>query len=172
MKYCTGCVAGSCFEHDWITKFKFKTKKEVLLAELNYIIDHNIIGQVVEKVFIAENISSDYSRVVFGNIGGVLNFKINIPTLSMNESRYYMPVSCYSGKDNVINHQVTISVDLMRHNPMKLEVEKSIFDDTVLHSIKLIDFSDNLHMESIVDYPKIIKLAISRLQSYINGESK
>jgi len=57
---------------------------------------------------------------------------------------------------------------MMRHHPTEIIIKKDAVGYVVLYCHTLISFSDNLHCESIEDYPKIVKLAESRLHNLID----
>ena len=167
MEYCKKCLENNCTYHEWFTKLNPRTEKEVLISELNHIIEYNIIDHIINKVFLVESqLIGEYPSIFFSYVDGTINFKINTPTLSKKDGQY-IPVTCYNGKDDVLNYQIEIIVNLMRHNPTRLVISRSIFDNTELHSADLINFNDSLHMESIQDYPEIVALVTSRLKEFI-----
>lgn len=169
MEYCKKCLENNCIYHEWFTKLDPRTEKEVLISELNHILEYNIIDHIINKVFLVENqLIGEYPTHAFSYVDGTINFKINTPTLSKKDD-HYVPVTCYNKKDDVLNYQIEIIVHLMRHNPTKLVISKSIFDNTVLYSTDLIHFNDGLHMESIQDYPEIVSLAKARLTVFIKN---
>lgn len=172
MRFCNKCLEGGCHSHKWFTDLKFSNEKAVLIAELKHIIDWGMIPRIIQKVYLAEHQYSDsVLDYNFSYVSGTLTFVIKTPTVAKKDSIYF-PVMCYSGKDDVVDYQIEVEVKLMRHNPMILTVKKSIFDDTVLHSVELINFCDSLHMESMNDYPEIVSLATSRLNGLINSLSE
>ncbi len=167
MEFCQRCLKNNCTAHKWFTDQKLKTEKEVLIAELKHILEYGIIPRIVQKIHLVEHQYSDslFSHA-FSYISGSLVFIVNVPTSAIKDG-IYIPVQMHSGKDVVLDYRIEIKADLMRHNPMTLLVKKSIFDDTILHSVQLIDFCDSLHMESMEDYHKIVKLASLRLNDFI-----
>jgi hypothetical protein len=172
MDYCNNCIEENCTTHKWFTDLKLKDEDEILLAEFKHIIDYDIIGKIVEKIYLVEshlNYVEDMWIIDF--IKGKLNFSVNTPP-SAKKGEFYIPISSYTGRDDIINHKIEITVGIIRHNPMSIKVMKSLFDDTILHEIQLIDSNDYLHMESIYDYKEIVELAKSRLNSYIGSFEK
>ena len=166
MEFCKKCLDGDCSTHRWFNDLKINNEKTVLIEELRHIITSNILKDVVEKVYLVENQYNNYSHYTFSYVSGCLIFKVNVPTLAKNND-YYVPVMCYSGRDDVLNYQIEIKVELMRHNPMTLIVRKSIFDDSVLHEVELLSFNESLHMENMDDCLIIVKSANSRLAEFI-----
>jgi len=146
---------------------KLENEKEILIAELEHILKFDIIARIVEKIFLVENhLNYTESMCIIDFIHGNLNFTINTPA-SAKKDGYYIPLLSYSGKDDIVNHHIEIIVGIIRHNPMSIKVMKSIFDNTIICDIQLIDSTDYLHMESIDDYRKIVDLANSRLDNFV-----
>ena len=167
MEYCAKCLEGKCISHRWFTDLKLKNEQEILIADLKHILEFAIIDRIVEKIFLVEShLNYTENMYIIDFIHGNLSFTINTPP-SAKKDEYYIPLRSYCGKDDIVNYDIEINVDIIRHNPMSIKVMKSMFDATVIHDIQLIYSHDYLHMESIDDYHKIVDLANSRLNIYV-----
>ncbi len=164
--YCEDCLNGKCSNHRWFTDKNPQSDKEVLILLLELISGFEI-REVFRKVYIVENVMNEYDNHWI-DVAGELVFSFKeIPTVHKKDDRY-VPVSLCSLSDNVLSYDIKVKVTMMRHHPTELIIKKDLFKDDILYHHTLIDFMDNLHCESIEDYPKIIALAISRITELIN----
>lgn len=165
--YCQECIDGICDYHRWFTDKNLQSDKEVLISLLERISELEI-REVFRKVYLIENVINDWDNPYI-NVSGklIFNFK-KLPTVHKKDD-VYMPVSmCSLSEDGILDFDIEIHVELMRHHPTEIIVKKHMFSDDVMYCHTLISFTDNLHCESIEDYPKIVNMAESRLLELIN----
>jgi len=166
IEYCSNCIDGICNYHKWFTDKHPQSDKEVLILFLERISGIEL-REVFRKVYLVENVCNDWDNHYI-NVDGELVFSFKkIPTVHKKDGEY-VPVSMCALSDDVLSYDIEIKVTMMRHHPTEIIIKKDAFKDDILYHHTLIDFMDNLHCESIEDYPKIVKLAESRLHNLID----
>ena len=166
IEYCNKCINGICDYHKWFTDKNPQSDKEVLILFLERISDFEI-REVFRKVYLIENVINDWNDNYL-NVCGELNFSFKKILTVHKKDDEYIPVSMCSLSDDVVSYDIKIEVLLMRHHPTEIIIKKDMLHDEIMYQHTLIDFIDNLHCESIEDYPEIVKLAQSRLHELID----
>lgn len=170
---CKGCLNGgieNCSLH-----FNIKpasTKKELLINELEILCSD--LPTIFERTYLVEKALGNDNREIHST--GELEFWGNNNSYVLHNNIFY-PVSMYTvGSNKIVGFSFKILIKLMRHHPTTLKIwEKHEFDfykgsykkTEPLYQIKLIDFMDSLHCESIKDYSQIVKLSQQRLNNLI-----
>ncbi len=170
IEYCSSCIDGICDHHKWFTDKHPQSDKEVLIVLLEEISGIEL-REVFRKVYLVENVINDWDNHYI-NVGGELVFDFKRLLTVHKKDGEYIPVSMCALSDNVLSYDIEIKVTLMRHHPTEIIIKKSMLHDEIMYYHTLINFSDNLHCESIEDYPEIIRLAQSRLQKLIDQIKK
>ena len=166
IEYCSNCIDGICDQHKWFTDKHPQSNKEVLILFLERISGIEL-REVFRKVYLVENVINDWDNHYI-NVDGELVFSFKKLLTVHKKDGEYIPVSMYALSDDVLSYDIEIKVTMMRHHPTEIIIKKDAVGYVVLYCHTLISFSDNLHCESIEDYPEIVKLAELRLHELID----
>jgi len=165
IEYCKDCLKHECINHEWFTSRDPKTDEDIILLFLERVKDN--IGHVFEKVFIIEKVVNDWNDWLI-DMGGILEFDFKyLPCVNKTGGRY-IPVTSYSMSERtVLDFNITIKVNMMRHHPTELWIQKS-FNGEILYVHTILDFMDNLHCESIEDYNAIVDTVQHNIMQLMN----
>ena len=165
IEYCKKCLDHTCSSHKWFTEKDPQTDKEIIILFLQHVSEH--IGHVFEKVLLVEQVVNDWDDYLI-DMGGILDFNFKcLPTVHKKDSEY-IPVSSYPISDKtVLDFNITIKVSMMRHHPTEIWIQNPMTGE-IFYVYPILDFMDNLHCESIEDYPAIVKLAQYNIVGLIN----